>query len=65
MTAKPLLLALGLLTLAACNKPAAQSEATAPAAPAPINEPAAPPTDAVPATERKTVEQPTLKAKAL
>jgi len=65
MTAKPLLLALGLLTLAACNKPAAQSEATAPAAPAPIDEPAVPPTDAVPATERRTVEQPTLKAKAL
>ena len=65
MTAKPLLLALGLLTLAACNKPAAQSEATAPAVPAPISEPAAPPTEAVPATERRTVEQPTLKAKAL
>jgi thiol-disulfide isomerase/thioredoxin len=65
MTAKPLLLALGLLTLAACNKPAVQSEAAAPAAPAPIEEPATPPTEAVPATERKTVEQPTLKTKAL
>ena len=65
MTAKPLLLALGLLTLAACNKPAGQSEAAAPVAPAAIEEPAASPTEAVPATERKTAEQPTLTAKAL
>ena len=72
MTAKPLLLAVGLLALAACNKPA-QPDATAPAsAPAtPLAAVAEPATSATPATgevaptDRKTVERPTLRLPAL
>ena len=72
MTAKPLLLAVGLLALAACNKPA-QPDATAPAsAPAtPLAAVAEPATSATPATgevaptDRKTVERPTLTLPAL
>jgi len=60
MTARPLLLALGLLTLAAC-KPAA--EPAVPAAPQPAPAPPAPAEPAEPAaidTDRKTVESPRL-----
>ncbi|MFL9582981.1 TlpA family protein disulfide reductase [Stenotrophomonas sp. AB1(2024)] len=60
MTLKPLLLAVGLLALAGCNKPAPQPEAAAPA-PAPVAEPAAPTADAAtPDLERKTAAQPRL-----
>ncbi|WP_315388617.1 TlpA disulfide reductase family protein [uncultured Stenotrophomonas sp.] len=62
MTAKPLLLALGLLALAGCNKPAPQPEA---AAPAPVTEPAAPADSASPDLERATAEQPRLVLPAL
>lgn len=66
MTAKPLLLAIGLLALAACNKPVAQPEAAAPAAPpAPVTEPAAAPAEEKAASDRKTVERPSLKLPAL
>ncbi len=65
MTFKPLLLAVGLLALAGCNKPATQPEAAAPA-PAPAVEPAAPAADpATPDLERKTVAQPRLVLPAL
>ncbi|WP_367345157.1 TlpA family protein disulfide reductase [Stenotrophomonas bentonitica] len=64
MTAKPLLLALGLLALAGCNKPAPQPEAAAPA-PAPATEPAAPTDSASPDLERATAEQPRLVLPAL
>jgi thiol-disulfide isomerase/thioredoxin len=68
MTAKPLLLALGLLALAACNKPATPPQAAAPApaaAPAVVAAPQAPAAaDAAP-TDRKTVERPTLTLPAL
>lgn len=65
MTFKPLLLAVGLLALAGCNKPAPQPEASAPA-PAPAAEPAAPAADpATPDLERKTVAQPRLVLPAL
>lgn len=66
MTAKPLLLALGLLALAACNKPAptAQPEPAATPSPAPAA-PATPAPSAAPDTDRRTVERPTLKLKAL
>jgi len=60
MTAKPLLLALGLLALAGCNKPAPQPEAAAPT-PAPTSAPATPATDAAsPDLQRTTAEQPRL-----
>jgi thiol-disulfide isomerase/thioredoxin len=60
MTLKPLLLAVGLLALAGCNKPAPQPEAAAPAQ-APVAEPAAPTADAAtPDLERKTTAQPRL-----
>lgn len=64
MTAKPLLLALGLLALAGCNKPTPQPEAAVPA-PAPVTEPAAPADSASPDLERATVEQPRLVLPAL
>lgn len=68
MTAKPLLLAVGLLALAACNKPATPPQAAAPApdaAPAVVAAPQAPAAaDAAP-TDRKTVERPTLTLPAL
>ena len=68
MTAKPLLLAVGLLALAACNKPAATPDATAPAAPPAVtavaDTPAAPAADTTPA-DRKTVERPGLTLPAL
>lgn len=65
MTFKPLLLAVGLLALAGCNKPAPQPEAATPA-PAPAAEPAAPAADAAtPDLERKTVAQPRLVLPAL
>ena len=69
MTFKPLLLAVGLLALAGCNKPAPQPEAAAPA-PAreaePAAEPVAPAADAAtPDLERKTVAQPRLVLPAL
>ncbi|MFG3448526.1 MULTISPECIES: TlpA family protein disulfide reductase [unclassified Stenotrophomonas] len=60
MTFKPLLLAVGLLALAGCNKPAPQPAAPAPA-PAPAAEPAAPAAAAAtPDLERKTAAQPRL-----
>lgn len=60
MTFKPLLLAVGLLALAGCNKPAPQPAAPAPA-PAPAVEPAAPAAAAAtPDLERKTAAQPRL-----
>jgi len=60
MTAKPLLLALGLLALAGCNKPAPQPEAAAPA-PAPTAAPATPAPDAAsPDLQRSTAAQPRL-----
>ncbi len=68
MTAKPLLLAVGLLALAACNKPTAQPDATAPAPAAPpaaVAEPATPAATEVAPTDRKTVERPTLTLPAL
>ncbi|MGV6493582.1 TlpA family protein disulfide reductase [Stenotrophomonas rhizophila] len=68
MTAKPLLLAVGLLALAACNKPATPPQAAAPApaaTPAVVAAPQAPAAaDAAP-TDRKTVERPTLTLPAL
>ncbi len=68
MTAKPLLLAVGLLALAACNKPATPPQAAAPApaaAPAVVAAAQAPAAaDAAP-TDRKTVERPTLTLPAL
>ena len=69
MTFKPLLLAVGLLALAGCNKPAPQPEVAAPA-PAreaePAAEPVAPAADAAtPDLERKTVAQPRLVLPAL
>ncbi|MGE8216037.1 MAG: TlpA family protein disulfide reductase [Stenotrophomonas maltophilia] len=69
MTAKPLLLAVGLLALAACNKPVAPTDAapSVPATPAaPVAAPAAPtaPAEVAP-SDRKTVERPTLKLPAL
>ena len=69
MTFKPLLLAVGLLALAGCNKPAPQPEAAAPA-PAreaePAAEPVAPAADAAtPDLDRKTVAQPRLVLPAL
>ncbi|WP_312318235.1 TlpA disulfide reductase family protein [Stenotrophomonas sp.] len=60
MTVRPLLLALGLLGLAACKPPA---EPAAPAAPEPASAPAAPVEPAEPAaadTDRKTVDSPRL-----
>ncbi|RRU09044.1 TlpA disulfide reductase family protein [Stenotrophomonas sp. 278] len=60
MTVRPLLLALGLLTLAACKpaaEPAAPEATPTPAAPAAAAEPAEP---AAVDTERKTVESPRL-----
>jgi len=68
MNAKPLLLALGLLTLAACNKPAPAPQPEASAPPASDQAPAAPvapAADAAPDTDLKTVAQPQLKLKAL
>ncbi|WP_312237122.1 TlpA disulfide reductase family protein [Stenotrophomonas sp.] len=68
MTVKPLLLAMSLLALAACNKPTAQPDAAAPAPatpPAPVTAPAAPATAETAPTDRKTVERPTLKLPAL
>lgn len=69
MSAKPLLMALGLLTLAACNKPAATPEPAAPAAPpaavAEAPEPAAPVDETAAALERKTAERPRLVLPAL
>jgi len=68
MTAKLLLLAVGLLALAACNKPTAQPDATASAPTAPpaaVAEPAAPAATEVAPTDRKTVERPTLTLPAL
>ncbi|MCC7634712.1 TlpA family protein disulfide reductase [Stenotrophomonas rhizophila] len=69
MSAKPLLMALGLLTLAACNKPAATPEPAAPAAPpaavAEAPEPAAPVDATAAALERKTAERPRLVLPAL
>ncbi|MEG2803897.1 TlpA disulfide reductase family protein [Stenotrophomonas sp.] len=70
MTAKPLLLAVGLLALAACNKPAATPEPAAPAAPvAPATAPAeaapAAPADAAAPTDRVTAERPRLSLPAL
>jgi thiol-disulfide isomerase/thioredoxin len=68
MTVKPLLLAMSLLALTACNKPTAQPDAAAPAPatpPAPVTEPAAPATADPAPTDRKTVERPTLKLPAL
>lgn len=67
MTAKPLLLALGLLALAGCNKPTPQPEAT-PAAPAPVaapGDPATPADAASPDLARKTASQPRLVLPAL
>ncbi|MBD3826772.1 TlpA disulfide reductase family protein [Stenotrophomonas sp.] len=63
MTAKPLLLALGLLALAACNKPAPTAQPESAATPSPA--PAAPAPAAAPDTDRRTVERPTLKLKAM
>lgn len=67
MTAKPLLLALGLLTLAACNKPAPTPQTPAPAAaPAPAAPPAAPAAaEPTPDTDRRTARSPRLQLKAL
>lgn len=68
MTAKPLLLAVGLLALAACNKPAAQPDAAAPVAPPAVVAAADPPATPVAETapgDRKTVAQPRLKLPAL
>ncbi len=69
MSAKPLLMALSLLTLAACNKPAATPEPAAPAAPpaavAEAPEPAAPVDETAAALERKTAERPRLVLPAL
>jgi thiol-disulfide isomerase/thioredoxin len=71
MTLKPLLLAMSLLALAGCNKPAAQPDAAAPApaAPAPVatDAPAAadPATPAEAVAERKTADAPRLVAPAL
>lgn len=71
MTAKLLLLAVGLLALAACNKPTAQPDATASAPTAPtappaaVAEPAAPAATEVAPTDRETVERPTLTLPAL
>ncbi len=63
MTLKPLLLAVGLLALAGCNKPAPQPDAATPApTPAPAAEPAE---TAAPAPERRTAEQPRLVLPAL
>lgn len=68
MTAKPLLLAVGLLALAACNKPATPPQAAAPApaaAPAVVAAPQAPAAADAAQTDRKTVERPTLTLPAL